>query len=99
MQEDQEKWITKAMNSLEGMQAAQPPADLFSSITQRLNQHEAKVIPLRRIQISIAVASLLLLLNVFALRSYSHNDQAISQQTITDLNSSSQLLSNFKIYE
>lgn len=98
MQKEQEKWVENVMNSLQGMQAAQPPADLFTSITSKLNQPEAKVIPLRRIQLSIAVASILLLLNAFALQMYAQNGRAISSEIVAE-DSSLQLMSNFKIYE
>lgn len=97
MQDEQNKWVDEVMNSLQGIRAAEPPTDLFASITARINHPEAKVVPMRQLRWSIAIAAMLLLLNAMAIRSYAINQndgyaQAESYEAF-------QLGSDYKIYE
>jgi hypothetical protein len=97
MRDEREKWVDEVMGSLQGMQAAEPPADLFDAIVVRINKPKAQVIPLRQLRWSIAIAAVLLLLNAVAIRSYavSNNDGFVSVEEF----GGSQLVSDFKIYE
>ena len=97
MQDEQEKWVDEIMGSLQGMQAAAPPEDLFASIEARINKPKAKVVPMRQLRWRIAIAAVLLLLNVMAIRSYAvnNNDGYASVESFEH----SQLVSDFKIYD
>ena len=97
MQDEQEKWVNEVMDSLQGMQRVEPPVDLFESIEARINKLKGKVIPMRQIRWSIAIAAVLLLLNMVAIRSYTvkNNDGYASVEMTGD----TQLVSDFKIYE
>jgi hypothetical protein len=97
MQDEREKWVDEVMNSLQGMRAAEPPADLFEAIQTGINKPKAKVIPLRQLRWSIAIAAVLLLLNVIAIRSYANNkdDGFASLEEF----GGSPLVSDYKIYE
>ncbi len=99
MQDEQEKWVDEVMDSLQGMQRAVPPVDLFESIEAQItkSRERGKIIPMQQIRWSIAIAAVLLLLNVVAIRSYTVNNN--NGYASVDLTEDTPLISDFKIYE
>lgn len=99
MENEQEKWVNEVMDSLQGMQRAAPPVDLFEAIEAQITKPrgKGKIIPMRQIRWSIAIAAVLLLLNVVAIRSYTVNNN--TGYASVDFTGDTQLVSDFKIYE
>ena len=97
MQDEQNKWVDEVMNSLQGMRAAEPPADLFETIEARIDGAGAKVISLQQMRWGIAIAAVLLLFNFIAIRSYTVNNN--DGYAYTESYEGSQLVSDYKIYE
>lgn len=68
--QDEQEWVNKVMNSLEGMQSAEPGVFLYAKIRDRVTGGSTKALLRRTISVSrviIVAASLalLLLLNLF----------------------------------
>lgn len=64
---DMNKWINEAMNSLDGMQPAPPRGSVFDRIERRLQNGivATKTIPLYKVSLAAASILLLLALNIF----------------------------------
>lgn len=64
MEADQEKWINQVMNSLDGMERAEPSPFLFAKIRQRLTTDSGTVfVPQRTVWLAVASFASLALLN------------------------------------
>jgi hypothetical protein len=74
---DTTKWIDEAMNSLDGMRPAQPPRSLFDHIERRIQNGVAvaKTIPLYKVSLAAASILLLLALNIFVASKTKHATQ------------------------
>ncbi|WP_339793113.1 hypothetical protein [uncultured Imperialibacter sp.] len=89
-----EDWKDKIMNSLEGLDKAQPPANAFSKIQQKIH-----ALPPKKKQRSdnwMAVAAAIVLMvcsNIFFISSY-----VSSTETNSQLQSYTDLISSYNIY-
>ncbi|OJW73215.1 MAG: hypothetical protein BGO59_06945 [Spirosoma sp. 48-14] len=64
MKPEKDKWINSVLNSLEGMQRAEPSPFLFAKIQHQLATRNSPVyIPARTVWLTVASFALLLLLN------------------------------------
>ena len=64
MEPEKEKWINRVLNSLDGMQRAEPSPFLYAKIQHRLADKNSPVyIPNRTVWLTLASFALLLLLN------------------------------------
>lgn len=94
-----ERWIEEVLDSTKGIKRARPKADLFAKIEQRIRKVEAKIIPLRRLQIAAAAAVVLMVLNVVTLSQYVDSTKNEASE-LTEIEKSNQpLISNFNLYE
>lgn len=98
-QNKEEKWIEAVMTSMEGSQRAAPTADLFSKIESLIDGVEEKNVPVRQWRMIAIAASLVLVLNVFALRQFSGSYVSAAGDYLQEGESNQQLISDFKIYE
>ena len=96
---EKEKWIEDVMKSIDGSQRASPSADLFSKIESLIDSAEAKIVPVRQWRMIAVAATLVLVLNVFALRQVSRTYASTAGDYYTEGGSYQQLISDFKIYE
>ena len=98
---EKEQWIDDIINSMEGSQRAKPPQALFDKIETSIYRPEAKMIPMSMQRIVAVAASLLMLLNLFALKQYQkvENRQQSFIETGTSTNSNEGLFSDYNIYE
>lgn len=70
--QDEQEWVNKAMNSLEGIRSAEPNAFLYTKIRDRVASSNSQVlfrriIPFSRVIVAAASLALLLLLNCLTL--------------------------------
>lgn len=87
-------WIDKTMNSLEGMEKAQPSPDLFARIQKNLPQ-EAEMEAPKQSWLSIAAVILVVICsNAFFITNYYNQDAAPQEVSSYD-----QIISDFNIYE
>lgn len=99
MKEDKEKWIDDVFDSMQGRKRAKPRPGLFAQIEGQIDALETKVIPMRQWNYAVAAAILILVLNVFALRQYTKNNESTVSEMVVSDDSSQSLISNYKIYE
>ncbi|MBK8504626.1 MAG: hypothetical protein IPL46_21905 [Saprospiraceae bacterium] len=99
MEKPNEDWIDDIFNSLSGSQRAKPAADLFAKIEAQINQPEPKIISTLKWQPAIAAAILLLILNVFALRSYTQSGMPSDLELSMENDYETSLISNFQLYD
>ncbi len=65
-----EKWANEVLQSLDGMQKAEPKADVFTKIITQINANEAvKIIPLKRLGWIAVAACLIIGLNLYVFKS------------------------------
>lgn len=99
MKEEKDKWVNDVLNSMKGSAPAKPGADLFDQIQGRIDQPKAPIFSLSQQGLSIAAAVLLLLLNIFVINQYQTNQIVNSNEIGMEGSSSSELISDYKIYE
>ena len=77
MEGEKDKWIEKALNSLDGVQPAVPSANLQGRIMQRLQAEQFKIVadPVRPATVYRIAAGILLImaLNIFTCAAFSKN--------------------------
>lgn len=96
---DKEKWIEDVFDSMKGSQRAKPDSGLFAKIEGQIDAPEAKIIPMRQWNYAAAAAVLVLILNVFAMRQYTQNNELNANEMVVSDVSGQSLISNYKIYE
>ncbi|MEL6945433.1 MAG: hypothetical protein AAFO82_22500 [Bacteroidota bacterium] len=99
MKKNKHEWIESVLNSMEGMQKAQPKDDLFAKIKTQIVQPEARIISLRQRNWVAIAAVFLLLFNVFAIRQYYNNPSADYEQLVQGEDSNQQLVYDYNFYE
>lgn len=84
MNEQKEKWIDEVMQSLDGMQRAEPPSGLFKAIK---DQTTPKIVYLSPVKVWLAAASfaLLLLLNLGMVQKSLRSTQKPREETVKNL--------------
>jgi hypothetical protein len=93
--EKKEQWKDEIIQSLNGMQQAKPPADLFSKIQANINKTNADIIPLAKIKWIAVAASILLLANVIGIKQYQTKQQSVELNQST---AESSFISNYNLY-
>lgn len=64
-----EQWVEEIMNSLDGIESAEPRADLFEKITAQLPADKVvEIIPLRRLRWVAVAACFIITLNIYVFR-------------------------------
>lgn len=64
-----QQWADEVLNSLEGIKRAIPKDDLLGEIITRIpNKKESEIIPLKHIRWIAVAASVVIMVNVYALR-------------------------------
>lgn len=80
-----EHWAEEVFQSIEGMQRASPPDDLFEKINHRISEKNTRrTIPLRRLKWAAAAACFLLILNGYALIRMFHQQVQSSTSGLYD---------------
>lgn len=81
---EQEKWTSEILNSLDGMQKAEPSPYLFGKIQNKLNTQIVEKIPARWAFVSMVSMVLLLVINIsFAKDSEANeNEEIIYEQQL-----------------
>lgn len=63
------QWADEVLKSLEGIESAVPQNALFNKITAKIPENkEYRIIPLKHLGWAVAAASVVILINVYALR-------------------------------
>lgn len=93
---NQEQWKKEVLQSLEGLESARPPADLFTQIQARIGQADRRPIPLGRVRLAVACTLLLLLVNGLSLRYYLQQSVGANSEAILY---ESSLFSDYNLYE
>lgn len=90
-----EQWANKVIQSLDGMQKAEPSADLFAKITAQLSTEKVdNIIPLHRLSLVAAVACIFIVANIYIF----NNNIKNKQENIYSQTTETTLLSNYLIY-
>jgi len=90
------KWVDEVLQSLDGIQRAEPANDLFDKIMAKLpEKKQAVIIPIKRLRWLVAAACLIIGLNIYVL---SIGMQS-SQKENTSESQSIELLTDFSLYE
>lgn len=100
MKKDKDKWIEDVLDSMKGSQRAKPSPELYAKIERQINAPEAKIVPMPQWSYAVAAAVLVLVLNVFAIRQFTQNNELnVSEIVVSSDDTSSSLISNYKIYK
>lgn len=97
--EDQEKWIRDVINSPQGMKRAKPDNRLFDKISYAINVTDSKIIPLTYVKLVAAAAIILMVLNVWVLRSFAENNTPPFNQKDTIEAEPVSIIYDFDIYK
>lgn len=90
-----EQWASEIMQSLDGMQRAEPKTDLFAKITAQLPvKKQAKIVPLKHLRWIAAVACAIIAVNIYVF------DASIKskKQTTYSQSMKTNLVTNYYIY-
>lgn len=95
-----EQWANSVLNSLDGIQKAEPSVDLFDRITQKLPPKKLanivpSIVPLRRLVQIAAVACLIVAVNVYA---FSIDVKNKNENFYSSANNTT-LLTSYSIYD
>ncbi len=96
---DSEKWMDDVLGSMEGSKTVAPSRDLFANIQSRIEAREVRVIPFPQRIMGIAAAVLLLSLNIFAMNAYGFFENDSAAIVSNESSETTELISDFKIYE
>lgn len=96
MQEDLNKRINQILTSIEDSQRAKPKMDLLAKMERQIYEIEGNVIPINRIRLVAAAAAIMLLLNISALNHYLQNRGNVD---LVEMDSSTSLITDFKLYD
>ncbi len=93
---NKEQWANEVLQSLEGIQRAEPSADLFAKISQKLPKEKViKMIPLKHLKWVAAAACVLIVINIFVFKSSIQTEQPNDYNYKVENN----LLTNYSIYD
>jgi len=99
MKSDKDKWKDDVLNSMKGARRAVPPPDLLARIEAKLDDSEARVIPMRQWSYAVAAALLVMLLNVFAMRQIVRTNSDTTTEQVAGNDAEQVLISNYNLYE
>lgn len=99
MDQEKEKWITAKMDSLKGIQPAQPRSDLFDEIERQAFNPGAKIVAFSQWRMAIAVSFLLLVLNLLVIRQQLNNNGSSDGQSTSVSEPTPGLISDFNLYD
>ncbi len=71
---EQEKWSSEILNSLNGMEKAEPSPYLFSKIQTRLHYSKEEKVPLKWAFLSMASLCIIFFLNITVAKAISNDD-------------------------
>lgn len=94
-----EEWINDVFNSTQGMQRSQAPIDLFDKIEARIDQKDAKIIPIQQWRAAAVAAVVLIAVNLFALQQYSQNNTSGLSIESNEYADSQSFTSSYQLYE
>jgi len=90
------KWVDEVLQSLDGIQRAEPANDLFDKIMAKLpEKKQSVIIPIKRLRWLVAAACLVIGLNIYVLSIGIRS----SQKENTSESQSIELLTDFSLYE
>lgn len=93
---NKEQWANEVLQSLEGIQRAEPSADLFAKISQKLPKEKViNRIPLKHLSWAAAAACIVIAVNVFVFKSSIQTEHL----TVDNYKLENKLLTNYSIYE
>lgn len=90
-----EQWVNEVLQSLDGIEKAEPKADLFAKITDKISKGEVtKIIPLQQLRWVAAAACIIIGVNIYVFTS------GITTTKNTNINTTEtyQILSNYSLY-
>lgn len=99
MDQEKEKWITTKMDSLKGIQAAQPRSGLFEEIERQAFNPGAKIVALSQWRMAIAVSFLLLVLNLLVIRQRLSTNSSGEGQPTSISEPAPGLIFDFNLYD
>lgn len=94
-----EKWAEEVFESMKGSQRAKPRPELFANIENQIAASNLKVISLQQWRVAVAVAAVVLLVNVSAVLFYNQNGGATYEDVAVAAPYNQSLISNYQIYE
>jgi len=93
---NKEKWADEVLQSLDGLQRAEPADDLFDKIIAKIpEKKQAVIIPIKRLRWLAAAACLVIGLNIYVFSI----GMRCSQQEDTSETQSIELMTDFSLYE
>ena len=96
---DQEKWIENVFSSMQDIKRAQPRTEVYTTIMQQWDSRDTQIISMAQLRWIAAAAIGVLLLNVFAMRSYTQQQQSDNLGIAIEKHTSQILISSFNMYE
>ena len=99
MNDDKEKWMDDAFQSMKGSQRAKPRPELFAQIEGQLMSSKQRVIAMYPWKSAVAAAVLMLLINSTALIYYNQDNTTSYEEIGTSDAYSQSLITPYQIYE
>ncbi len=98
MNNEKENWTEEVVESMQGSQRAQPRADLFAEIQEKVSTVGLKTLPMVSLRNYAAAAVLIILLNTAAMIFYARHDRYLANETESISSHYEPIYISFQIY-